>query len=74
MAYIRYLSGYPKDLMRDVKLIKEAGVKCVEAVQRPIVETATGKTVLMCYELTFKGSVFQCRKAKKIIEALVHQD
>lgn len=74
MAYIHYLSGYPKELVRDAKLIKQAGVKCVDVAERPIVEVATGKIVHMCYELKFKGSFFQCLKAEKIMKKLVHQD
>lgn len=74
MATIHFLSGYPKDLVRDAKLIKQAGVKCTEVVQQPIVETATGKIVLMCYDLTFKGNIFQCLKAEKIMKRLIHKD
>ena len=73
MAIIHFLSGYPKDLVKDAKLIKQAGVKCTEVVQRPLVETATGKIVLMCYELTFKGNFFQCLRAEKIMKSL-HND
>lgn len=73
MATIHFLSGYPKDLVKDAKLIKQAGVKCTEVVQRPLVETATGKIVLMCYELTFKGNIFQCLKAGRIMKSL-HND
>ena len=74
MATIHYLSGYPKDLVKDAKLIKQAGVKCTEVLERPIVETATGKIVHMCYELKFQGNFFQCLKAEKIMKKLVHQD
>lgn len=30
MATIHFLSGYPKDLVKDAKLIKQAGVKCTD--------------------------------------------
>lgn len=68
MATIHFLSGYPKDLVKDAKLIKQAGVQCTK-----VVETATGKIVLMCYELTFKGNIFQCLKAGRIMKSL-HND
>ena len=74
MATIHYISGYPKDLVRDAKLIKQAGVRCTEVIKQPIVEVATGKIVHMCYQLTFKGSFFQCLKAEKIMKRLTHQD
>jgi hypothetical protein len=73
MATIFYLSGYPKDLVKDAKLIKQAGVKCTQVLERPIVEVATGKIVHMCYELTFKGNFFQCLKAERIMKSL-HND
>ena len=73
MAIIHFLSGYPKDLVRDAKLIKQAGVKCTEVVQRPIIETATGKIALMCNDLTFKGNFFQSLRAEKIMKSL-HND
>lgn len=74
MATIYYLSGYPKDLVKDAKLIKQAGVKCTEVLEQPIVETATGKIVHMCYQLKFQGNIFQCLKAERIMKKLVHQD
>lgn len=72
MATIRLLSGYQKDLVKNANLIEQAGVKCTEVVKRPVVETATGKIVHMCYELTFKGNFFQCLRAKKIMKSLHH--
>ena len=73
---IKYLHGYPKDLIRDAKLIKKSGMICTDVVQRPIVETATGKLVLMCHELTFEGNIFQYLKARKIMEKIskTHSD
>ena len=69
---LHFLTGYPKDLIRDANAVKRSGMKCTEVVERPIVETATGKLVLMAYELTFKGSVFQYLKARRIIKDLHH--
>lgn len=71
---IHWLTGYPKDLIRDVKLIKQSGMKCIDVVERPLVETATGKLVLTCYEVIFKGNIFQYLKAKGIMAKLPHND
>lgn len=60
-------------MVKDAKLIKQAGVQCTKVVESSLVETATGKIVLMCYELTFKGNIFQCLKAEKIMKSL-HND
>lgn len=70
MAKIVFLSGYPKDLVKDAKLIKQAGVNCTKVLEQPIIEVATGKIVHMCYELTFEGNFFQCLKAGRIMERL----
>ena len=73
MAIIRWLSGYPKDLVKDAKLIKQSGVKCTEVIERPLVEVATGKIAHMCYELKFEGNIFQVLKAERIMSKL-HND
>ena len=70
---LHWLTGYPKDLIKDVKLIKKSGMACTNVVERPLIETATGKIAHICYEVIFKGSVFQYLKARTIMHHL-HKD
>jgi hypothetical protein len=70
MATINWLSRYVEDLVKDAKLIKQSGMKCTEVLECPLVETATGKVVHMCYKLKFEGNFFQYLKAMRIIDSL----
>jgi hypothetical protein len=66
----RWLTGFPNEVVKNVTEIKQSGVKCVDVETRTIVETATGKPVLTCFLVTFKGNLFQTMKARRIIDRI----